>query len=160
MKILAFDIATKTGWAVGDVSSLAPCEHGTHSIAVAGDPYGKKYLRFHNWILRTLKNHRPDMIVYEKVRNHKGIEAGHVYGGLQAQILAASHAFSINAQGVGVGEVKKHFTGKGNATKEMMIEEAIRRGYRPRDDNAADAIAVFELARELYKTNQLIRGWS
>jgi Holliday junction resolvasome RuvABC endonuclease subunit len=44
-----------------------------------------------------------------------------------------------------VGEIKKSFTGKGNAPKEAMIAEARRRGYEPVDDNEADAIAILEL---------------
>ena len=44
--------------------------------------------------------------------------------------------------GVGVGTVKKAWTGKGNATKDDMIAEAERRGMKVIDDNHADALAI------------------
>jgi Holliday junction resolvasome RuvABC endonuclease subunit len=46
---------------------------------------------------------------------------------------------------VPVGEIKRGWTGKGNAKKEAMVAEAVRRGYSPADDNEADAIALFTL---------------
>ena len=51
----------------------------------------------------------------------------------------------IPHEGVPVGEIKRGWTGKGNAKKEAMIAEAVRRGYSPADDNEADAIALFTL---------------
>jgi Holliday junction resolvasome RuvABC endonuclease subunit len=48
----------------------------------------------------------------------------------------------IPYQGVPVGSIKKHATGKGNASKEMMIAAAKARGFRPADDNEADALAI------------------
>lgn len=39
-------------------------------------------------------------------------------------------------------EIKRFFTGKGNATKEEMIAECIKRGYKPASDHLADAYAM------------------
>ena len=51
-------------------------------------------------------------------------------------------------QGVPVGSIKKHATGKGNADKAAMIDAARARGFSPADDNEADAIAILLWAIE------------
>jgi hypothetical protein len=46
-----------------------------------------------------------------------------------------------------ITEIKKDATGKGNAGKPVMIAKAI--GYKPEDDNAADAIHLYLLTKRL-----------
>ncbi|MCL5459626.1 hypothetical protein M3M33_13405, partial [Loigolactobacillus coryniformis] len=48
----------------------------------------------------------------------------------------------IPCLGVGVGQIKKFWTGNGRATKEMMIAEANKRGFDTDNANCADAIAL------------------
>ena len=45
-------------------------------------------------------------------------------------------------EGVPVGTIKRHATGKGNAPKQAMIDAARAKGFSPEDDNEADAIAI------------------
>ena len=52
----------------------------------------------------------------------------------------------IPYHGIGVGEIKKDFTGLGNAPKDTMIFAAEALGYAPADDNEADAIAIAHYA--------------
>jgi Holliday junction resolvasome RuvABC endonuclease subunit len=54
----------------------------------------------------------------------------------------------IPYEGVPVGTIKRHATGKGNADKEAMIAAARERGFSPADDNEADAIAILHWAIE------------
>ncbi|MFP5382262.1 MAG: hypothetical protein ACLGG4_08355, partial [Gammaproteobacteria bacterium] len=49
-------------------------------------------------------------------------------------------------QGVPVGTIKKHVTGKGNASKDEMMAAMRARGYLPTDDNEADALALLHWA--------------
>ncbi len=44
--------------------------------------------------------------------------------------------------------IKSHAIGKGNATKQAMIDAARARGFSPADDNEADAIAILLWALE------------
>ncbi len=81
-------------------------------------------------------------VYYEDVKNHAGTIAAHVYGGYLAMLEAWCAANNIPLHGVGVGTVKKHFTGNGAAKKPAMIAEAERRGIKVIDDNHADAIAI------------------
>src|SRR3546814_15235042 len=52
----------------------------------------------------------------------------------------------VKVRTVGVGEIKKHWTGWGDTSKDGMIAEARRRGFRPDSDNAADALAILNWA--------------
>lgn len=48
----------------------------------------------------------------------------------------------IPYEGVPVGTIKKSICGKGNANKEEIIDAIKKKGYEPKDDNEADAIAL------------------
>jgi Holliday junction resolvasome RuvABC endonuclease subunit len=47
---------------------------------------------------------------------------------------------------VPVGTLKKHATGRGNADKAAMIAAMRTKGFRPADDNEADALALHGVA--------------
>ena len=81
-------------------------------------------------------------VYFEEVRRHLGTDAAHIYGGLLGVVTAWCEEHEIPYQGVPVGEIKKHATGKGNADKGAMIAAAKARGHQPGDDNEADAIAI------------------
>jgi Holliday junction resolvasome RuvABC endonuclease subunit len=145
VSILALDLGTKTGWAMsrpsGDVVS------GTFSFKPGRyDGGGMRYLRFTRW-LDEIGAERPLMIYFEEVRRHAATDAAHVYGGLMATLTAWAELRGIPYQGVPVGTIKRHATGKGNAPKEAMIAAATARGFAPADDNEADAIALLFWAR-------------
>jgi crossover junction endodeoxyribonuclease RuvC len=52
----------------------------------------------------------------------------------------------IPYEGVPVGTIKRHITGKGNATKEEVIAAVRAKGFSPVDDNDADALALLDWA--------------
>jgi hypothetical protein len=78
------------------------------------------------------------------VRRHAGTDASHIYGGLMATLTAWAELRGVPYEGVPVGTIKRHATGKGNADKDAMIAaaRARARGFSPADDNEADAIAL------------------
>ena len=77
-----------------------------------------------------------------------GVDAAHAYGGFMAHLTAWCEQQDIAYEGVPVGTIKRHATGKGNANKTMMIEAARNRGHLPSDDNEADALALVYWAVE------------
>jgi Holliday junction resolvasome RuvABC endonuclease subunit len=85
-------------------------------------------------------------VYFEEVRRHAGVDAAHAYGGFMGQLTAWCEHHQIPYQGVPVGTIKKHATGKGNASKEDMIAAARRQGFDPADDNEADALALLAWA--------------
>ena len=53
-----------------------------------------------------------------------GVDAAHAYGGFMAHLTAWCEHHNIPYAGVPVGTIKKHATGKGNASKDLMIGAA------------------------------------
>ena len=71
-----------------------------------------------------------------------------VVGGFMGHLTAWCEHHNIPYQGVPVGTIKKHATGKGNAGKDEMITSVRERGHTPVDDNEADALALLHWAIE------------
>ena len=129
--ILALDIGTTTGWAVRGYDGLITS--GTVSFKPGRfDGGGMRYLRFTNWLTEIDRLSGPIATIwFEEVRNHKGVDASHVYGGLMATLTAWAELRGVPYQGVPVGTIKRHATGKGNADKAAMIAAARGHGFSP-----------------------------
>ena len=117
----------------------------------------RRSMRFKRW-LTEMKQCTPliELVVFEEVRRHAGVDAAHAYGGFMGQLTAWCEHHQIPYQGIPVGTIKKHATGRGNASKEEMIDAIRSKGHHPTDDNEADAIALAYLARELNGSTQEI----
>ena len=89
-----------------------------------------------------------DALHFEEVRRHVSTDAAHAYGGFLATLTAWCEHHQIPYQGVPVGTIKKHATGKGNASKDEVIGSVRARGHVPVDDNEADALALLHWAIE------------
>ena len=74
------------------------------------------------------------------------VDAAHVYGGFTATLGTWCEKHGVPMEAYPVGAIKKHWTGAGNASKEAMIAAAVRRGFKPIDDNEADALAMLDMA--------------
>ena len=146
--ILALDLGTTTGWAIRGFDGLITS--GTASFKPGRyDGGGMRYLRFTNWLTELDRLSGPIATIwFEEVRRHAGTDAAHVYGGLMASLTSWGELRGIPYEGVPVGTIKHHVTGKGNANKDAMIAAARARGFSPADDNEADAIAILHWAIE------------
>lgn len=102
-----------------------------------------RYLKFRREFLSSFRSVRE--VWFEEVRRHEGVDAAHVYGGLMATLTAWCEEYTIPYSGIGVGVIKKHITGKGNANKEAVITAIKAKGFEPADDNEADALAILDL---------------
>lgn len=146
--ILAIDLGTHTGWAIHqlDGTITSGTEHFTPKRFEGG---GMRYLRFKRWLNEILSSSQHiNAVFFEEVRRHAGVDAAHAYGGFMSHLTAWCEQNNIPYQGVPVGTIKKHATGKGNAGKEEMIAAAIKRSHAPGDDNEADALALLYWAIE------------
>ncbi len=143
--ILALDLGTKTGWAHPDYGDSF-CS-GTKNFAqgkFAGG--GQRFKAFEEWLVDTLIGNNIDEVVFEAVRRHIGTDAAHIYGGMLAILtkVCEQQTPKIPYQGVPVGTIKKFATGRGNAGKPEMIAAAQSWGFKPVDDNEADALAILK----------------
>lgn len=158
MKIAAFDLGTKCGWAIQLESGAWTYGHlelktGRYSGG------GARYVLFNTELVQLigLDAGGPDLVVFEEVRRHLGVDAAHVYGGLLAVLTAFCERHSIPYQGVPVATIKKHATGKGNASKGQMVSAARgqlmlqRQGPISLTEDEADAICLLDYAVSTYK---------
>ena len=141
--ILALDLGTNTGFAVG---SLGAVVSGTWNLKQSRfDGAGMRFVKLRQRLVETHAAYGLTAIYFEEVRRHIGTDAAHAYGGYLATLQAWCEDHKVPHSGVPVGEIKRFWTGKGNAKKDDMMAEAARRGFAPRDDNEADALALFHL---------------
>lgn len=143
MKILALDIATKTGWATDSAS-------GTWDLKPnRGESADMRNLRLKAKVAEIIKIENIELVVYERSagRHMAAVQvASQMIGTLTTYLLENKISYgSYSAK-----EIKKFFTGNGNASKLMMIDEAMRRfpEIKILDDNHADALAILELAKK------------
>mgnify|MGYP001562463074 CR=1 FL=1 len=151
--ILAIDIGTTTGWALG--LRDGKLHSGSQSFAPRrNEGPGQRWLKFAAWLgERARQAGEIHAVYYELVmahgtRENPNVIAAHVYGGFEAHLQAWADRNRIRLVGVPVSVIKKSATGKGNAKKEQVIAAMRARGHRVVDDNHADALAILEYARK------------
>lgn len=145
MNIGALDIASIIGYATHDMA-------GSYDLLKHGDMISddKSYREYNlYWFLHDLHaaysfdvfavelaagQHKNALIVMSQLRGVVNLFAAH--NGIEIISYPPK-------------TIKKWFTGNGNAGKPEMIEEYTRRtGLIPQDDNAADAYAIYQMAKE------------
>lgn len=140
-QILALDLGQNTGWALrrrcGDIHS------GVNRFKPGRfEDSGMALLRFRAFLDSMQEMGGVDYCVFEEVRRHLGTTACHVYGEFMGQLKIWAKDHSVPYLGVPVATIKKHITGKGNASKEEVCRAVMHRGHTPMDDNEADALAL------------------
>ena len=144
MSILALDLGTNCGFALRTNTDFT--FSGTWPLkSKRMESVGMRYVRFREQLDKLHRAEPITVVYFEEVRRHMGVDAAHMYGGYLAHLQAWCVKHEVENQGVPVGEIKKFWTGRGNAKKDEMTAEARRRGFDPVDDNEADAIAILVL---------------
>lgn len=144
MAILALDLATQTGWAYESCGLVTSGSEGFKLKKTDGP--GIRFLKFRSWLRDQFEIVKPEKVVYEEVMRWSSGAAAKCYCGLLAILQTECESRGISYKGVHVGTIKKAATGKGNATKEQMIQAAKNAGYAPKDDNEADALHLLRLS--------------
>jgi Holliday junction resolvasome RuvABC endonuclease subunit len=150
--VLALDLGTTTGWACQAADGTIV--HGWSSFKPGRyEGGGMRYLRFKKWLAEIYGSVGPEIsaIYFEEIRRHASTDSAHVYGGLLATLTSWCEQNNIPYQGVPVGTIKKHATGRGNADKQAMVAAMQLLGHPVTDDNEADALALLHWALEADK---------
>jgi hypothetical protein len=144
--ILALDLGQRTGWAVRNRDgAIASGVQEFRPGRFEGG--GMIWLRFRAWLQEVDETSGGvGVVVFEEVRRHLGTTASHIYGGYLAHLTAWAEANRVPYQGVPVGTIKRHVTGKGNSDKQAVIDAVRLLGFAPTDDNEADALALLNWA--------------
>lgn len=139
VRVLALDLGGTMGFAMHDASGAV--RSGVVRLPVGGKHgYGARFLAFRRWLTENAGD--IEKVFYEQVRHHAAVEAGHVYGGFVATLAAWAEARGIMYQGVMWGDIKRHATGKWHAEKHEVAAAMRAQGFKPADDNEADALAL------------------
>lgn len=158
MSIIGIDLGLTTGFAVLEYSEgefdKVP-EWGKIICKLSKfDSYGMRALIFERELQRLIEKvllNGRTLVAYESVRAHKGVDAAHVYGSLVSVLQKVCLNLEVNFVGIPVGTAKRVFTGKGNASKELVQRFALElTGASSISEDEADAVAVAMTAKELY----------
>jgi len=137
-KILALDIATKTGWRTATASGVWNLKPNR------GESEGMRVVRFKSKVCELIELEGIELVSYERPAGmHKAsiMVASEMVGVLKDLCIEKGVELACYS----ANEIKKYATGKGNANKELMVEIAFKLGFNPADDNEADAIHLYNL---------------
>ena len=143
MNILALDLGTDCGFAIFKNGKFIS---GTKKLGTYKEKFGERFYEFRKWLLDIISKHSIDSVYFERVYGHKGVEAGHCYGGFMYTLASVCYQQNIPCISFSVQAIKKFITAKGNATKNEIIAAVKRKGFNPETDDEADAIAIMLLA--------------
>jgi Holliday junction resolvasome RuvABC endonuclease subunit len=152
MIVLALDLATETGWALGKPGDNYP-RSGTIRFASKGASHRAILHDAHNWLTVFLMNERVDQAVIEQeVRKRESWKSSIAADNLTVKLIgiAEERLFAARIYKIEfapVNSVRKFFIGDGSVKRDSAKWQTVQRcealGWAPADDNAADALAIW-----------------
>lgn len=166
--VLALDLATVTGFAVGDADyppAPTPLEKaggasspaylsGSHRIAPPNTGIGQFLHRFDLWLSDQITVHAPSLVVFEApiLRDgHTAIDTARKLMCLAGHVELVCYRREVRCLEAHLQTIKKHATGNGRAGKEEVTAAAVRRFGPVADDNEADALWLLDHAISLIR---------
>lgn len=141
IRILALDVATKTGWATDTAS-------GVWDFKIKRDESsGMRMIRFKSKLKEILIAENINLVVFERTSgaNQSAIIVQSELHGVLKMYL---EELSIEYRAYSAKEIKLFATGKGNSGKPAMIAACIEKyNITPIDDNQADALHILHLTK-------------
>lgn len=166
MKVLALDLATVTGCAVGEPNGVPVAwsvDLGTKKSE--DDRYAAALRLTHDLITK----HSPSHIAVEAPVG--GPKTSHYLVGLFACVRGCARARGVPLEHYSIASIRKHFVGKNltvkdypglksgqakRAIKDTVIARCRQIGLDPEDDNCADAFALLDYALAQHRLHQSI----
>lgn len=151
MKIVALDLATNTGVAVGDAGGTPKAFH--ERLGEAGSSHAARFSQMLRFTDLLIQRHKPDLLAIEQP-----IAAGVMGGeervqlamGWRAIVFTVAYRRGVRCVEYPVSSIRAHFIGgavpKG-AGKRLTLERCARLGWAAADDNEADALALWDFTR-------------
>jgi hypothetical protein len=155
---IGLDLGTHMGHAIVDLDGRrieSGVWHFEHRGREAKQDPGARILRAINMVGSFLAEaqgrYRVAGVLYEMVRRHEGVQAAHVYGGLEWIVLAQCSRLRLNVDIAEVAALKTIATSRGNAAKHDMVLAARRRwgidADGPHAADEADALFCADMLR-------------
>lgn len=158
IRVLALDLATVTGWAVdrpdgngGPLTGTVACKH-------QGSDFGPAYVALERFIIDAFTVHSPAFLAFEApliVANRGGatvqtnVNTVRKLFGLAAVAELVGARLGMQVYEANISTARKHFASNGRAKKPEVYERCRVLGWDVRSHDAADACAVWSLAKSL-----------
>jgi len=147
MIIAALDLASQTGVAIGEPG----CRPILFTEKFTGG-HGERFAESQEMAARIIRQYKPALIVIEAPlklpRTSADVEL--VLMGLRACVLAVAYRKRVATEMHAVQTIRKHFIGtarlKRKAAKAATIARCKQLGWKPKNDDEADAGALWDLA--------------
>jgi crossover junction endodeoxyribonuclease RuvC len=141
--VLGLDMSlTATGYAIHDGTGWG---YGTINSKLKGEP---RLIEIRELVRSRIDDFRPDLVLVEGYAFGRPNQA-HQIGELGGVIRVMLHEHDVRWVEVPPKSVKKYASGKGNANKELMLVEAVKRlGYQGSSNDVADAMWLTALGAD------------
>lgn len=141
--ILALDPGQHTGWAVSD--------RRCGTLDFSRMTWGEISAEWRPWLSRMLREHAIEAIAYEMAfarSNHSALPLGLIW-----DVCAVARTHNVKVMECRTQDAKKAIgvravRGQARAAKKAVMAAAIARGWTPRAQHEADAIAVLAWAED------------
>jgi hypothetical protein len=157
--VLALDLASVTGWAVGEPGILLA--HGSIRFAAKGSSHEAIFSNAWDWMEDKIAVYGPKLVVWEAPlatsfsRGRTTTDVTTVLHGLPAVIGTCAYRHGIyDIRKAEVSAVRLHFIGqhpKRQVAKAMVMRQCRAQGWEVTDDNEADALATWSYMGALLK---------
>lgn len=145
---------SRTGWTTYDLTT-GELTYDTVSFPISPGEPGPGFSLFDRWSLKWLAQWQPDLLAIEQPTQRGW--APTLYGTTMCGIAimnvtrAEAGAFMV----VPPRKIKKHATGNGNASKDMMLESAKAKWPACEYDDEADALWLLDLVRFWIRSGEI-----
>lgn len=156
--ILAFDLATNTGWAAGDGAGYPSVGHVT--MPATGEDVGLFADFWERWLLATLDDWKPTHVAFEApiLRGETTPLTVYKLNGLAWELEKHCKKRKIECAQIPGSTVKKYLTGDGRSQKPDMVRWARKVGAEVKTHDEADAFGVW-LTSIQYYAPQHLKAW-
>lgn len=154
MRLLCLDLATNTGYACGSLAE-GVIESGSYRLPKTEDDVGLYLAYFRKWLESSVRRLEPREIIFEMpvlppLGKTTLITLRKLYGLCGLTELVAQD-LSLSCAEANVSDVCSHFLGRGyprasDPRKRATVAKCRERGWTPRDEDNADALALLDFA--------------
>jgi len=152
LPILVLDLATRLGFAVMRNGGNRQIVSGVHVVAKPRTGVGAFLAGYEDWLAQMLFDEVPAVVVFESpiMPTTTTPEVLRKLIGLAGCTEKMCHRDKITCYEARNSTVLKYFTGYGGGSREerkaSVLAECRRLGFKPEDDNEADALAILHYA--------------
>ncbi len=143
--LVGVDIGTLCGVAWKKDSVIRHIQFDTSKARISGGGMRPLMLRRH--LIELFSEIEPiEELGFELVQRHSGTYAGQIYGELRGVLMCVCEEMSIPYRSIGVTTIKKHLTGNGIASKDVVRQAIVEKYPKldPQTEDEADAISILQ----------------